>query len=212
MNRYQPFDTTKHPFHVYLSHGQADFLLADRIHRILDHMGLRAYMYEHFPHPGKRAGDAVLDAMKDAAEVAVLLTEGGAGSAWVHQELGAAIALSKPIIPIVQTSSPQAPGFTDLDRAVVFDPQHPEVAIGHLLWLLRVDFDLFDGLVDVECPDCHRYNQIPLPPMHTVREAMDKDRLIKAGTCSACTRTLYISPYTMEPFSEQLALGRIWGE
>lgn len=209
MNR-QP--SPSHPFHVYLSHGQADFLLADRIHRILDHMGLRGYMYEHYPHPGKKPATAVLDAMNDSAEVAVFLTDIGAGSAWVHQELGAAIALRKPVIPILDARCAQAPGFADLERAVLFDAQRPETAIGHLLWMLRVDFDMFDGLLDVECPECHAYSRIDLPTFHAVREAMERDRLIGGTDCQACTRPLYVSPYTMEPMSEQLALGRVWGE
>ena len=212
MTGYQPYDLTQHPFHLYIAHSQGDFLLADRVHRILTHMGLRAYMYEHFPHPGKPAGAAVLEAMRDSAQVAVLLTEVGAGSAWVHQELGAAIALGKPLIPIVDAGSPQAPGFSTLERAIVFDAQRPEVAIGQLLWLLRVDFDMFDGLVDVECPDCHTFTQVTLPAMHVVRDAMARERLLPGHVCKECSRTVYLSPYTMEPFSEQLALGRIWGE
>ena len=93
MNLYNPYDPSKTPFHVYLARAQGDYLLADRVHRILDHMGMRGYMYEHYPHPGRRAADAVLSALRDSAEVAVFLTDVGAGSAWVHQELGAAIAM-----------------------------------------------------------------------------------------------------------------------
>ena len=212
MNLYNPYDPSKTPFHVYLAHAQGDYLLADRVHRILDHMGMRGYMYEHYPHPGRRAADAVLSALRDSAEVAVFLTDVGAGSAWVHQELGAAIALDKPVIPILDGESPQAPGFADLERSVVYDARRPEVAIGHLLWNLRVDFDIFEGPLDVECPECHAYSRIDLPTMHAVREAMDRDRLIPGSTCGECTRRLYVSPYTMEPVSEQLALGRIWGE
>ena len=213
MNHYtRPHDPNSHPFHVYLAHGQADFLLAERVHRILDHMGLRAYMYEHYPHPGKKAADAVVQAITDSAEVAVFLTDAGAGSAWVHQEMGAALALGKPIIPIIQTTSPQAPGFTDLDRAVVFDAARPKVAIGQLLWLLRVDSDIFDGSLKVECPACHGFAAVDLPAMHAVREAMDRDRLVGGHACRQCGHPIYLSPFTLEPMAEQLALGRIWGE
>ena len=53
MNRVTPHNLSSLPFHVYLSHAHEDFLLVDRVWKVLDRMGLRAYMYEHFPHPGQ---------------------------------------------------------------------------------------------------------------------------------------------------------------
>ncbi len=207
-----PDNWREFPFQVYLAHAHEDFLLVERIWRALDHMGLHAYMYEHYPHPGKTACEAVMGAMQDAAEVVVFLTDAGSGSAWVHQELGAVTALQKPMLPVVQVNAIQPSGFAALSQPVLIDPRRTETAIGRLLWLLRVDFELFDGPLTVECPQCHGDYQTDLPSLNAVRRAMDANKLLDRDTCRNCSTSLYLSPWTLEPVSEQMALGRAWPE
>ncbi|MBI2886825.1 MAG: toll/interleukin-1 receptor domain-containing protein [Chloroflexi bacterium] len=201
-----------YPFHVYLSHAHEDFLLVDRVWRVLDRLGLRAYMYEHFPHPGRPQGAVVLQALRDSHHIVAFLTEAGNGSAWVHQELGAAMALGKYLLPVIQGSGVQLSGFAELRQPVLYEPRHPEVAIGRLLWLLRVDFELFDGALSVQCPSCQGHFSVPLPALHLVRQAMDTDRLLGRYGCPGCASAVHLSPWTLEPVSEQMALGRAWAE
>ena len=205
-----PPQSSSLPFHVYLSHAHEDFLLVDRVWRVLDHMGLRAYMYEHYPHHGRAVCEAVTGALRDSAEVAVFLTEAGAASAWVHQELGATLAMGKAILPVVQVNAVQVPGFTDLRQPILYDPTRPEAAISRLLWLLRVDFELFEGPLTVECPSCKTYFEVALPALQSVRRAMDANRLLDRYACRQCETSVYLSPWTLEPISEQMALGRAW--
>lgn len=200
------------PFQVYLSHAHEDFLLVERVWRILDHVGIRAFMYEHFPHPGRTPCAAVLGAIGDSAQVVPFLTAAGAKSAWLQQELGAAIAMNKPLLPVLQLDAVQSPGFTDAQQPVLFDVRRPELAIGHLLWLLRVDFEVFDGRVTLECPGCHNYSEVELPSLQTVRRAMDGNHLLDGSSCIACGAAARLSPWTLEPVSEQMALGRAWPE
>jgi len=201
------------PFHVYLSHAHDDFLLVDRLWRILDRLGLRAYMYEHFPHPGRAASEAVAGALRDSHHVISFLTEAGAGSAWLHQELGAAFALGKYLMPVVQAAGAvQAAGFVTLQQPILYDPRRPEVTLGRVLWLLRVDFERFEGQLSVQCPSCQAHFYVALPPMQLVRQGMDQNKLLGKYPCSACQQSVHLSPWTLEPISEQMALGRAWAE
>jgi len=203
---------TDPPFHLYLSHASADFLLVERVWRILDSIGLRAYMYEHNTHPGRSPRDAVLGAIADSAEVVSFLTEAGAGSAWVHQELGAVHALGKGLIPWLDAATPQAPGFAEFDHPVLYDPRRPEAAIAALLWLVRHDFDLFEGLLNIECPQCRNFLTFGLPGVEQCRNAQDAGTLLTSDPCPRCRFSVYISPWTLEPIAEQLALSRAWSE
>ena len=200
------------PFQVYLSHAHEDFLLVERVWRILDHIGIRSFMYEHFPHPGRTPCDAVLGAIEDSAQVVPFLTAAGVRSPWLQQELGAAIALGKQLLPVVQVDAVQSPGFTDVQQPVLLDTRHPELAIGHLLWLLRVDFEVFEGRVTLECPGCHAYSEAALPSLHALRRAMDGNHLLEGFACRSCGAAARLSPLTLEPVSEQMALGRAWPE
>ena len=212
MNRAVLPELASLPFHVYLSHAHEDFLLVDRVWQGLDRMGLRAYMYEHFPHPRQSPLEAVIGAVRDSQQVVSFLTDAGSGSAWVHQELGATLALGKYLLPLVQGDAVQVPGFVALRQPILYDPRRPEAAIGRLLWLLRVDFELFDGPLSVQCPACQTHFTVPLPAMQLVRHTMEADRLLGRYGCPECQASVHLSPWTMEPISEQMAMGRAWAE
>jgi hypothetical protein len=201
-----------HAFHIYLSHASGDFLLVERIWRILESIGLRAYMYEHYTHPGRCARDAVLETLKDSAEVVCFLTESGAGSAWVHQELGAIQAMAKPLVPWIQTDGPQAPGFALLENPILYDPRKPDHAIAELIWLVRHDFELFEGPMTVDCPSCKNFAQLDLPGMEQASNAMQRNEILGPHQCPRCLGLIYLSPWTFEPLAEQLALSRAWAE
>ena len=150
---------------------------------------MRAYMYEHYPHPGTSVNNAVIGAMRDSSEIVSFLTDGGASSAWVHQELGAALALGKPVVPVVEVTAVQAPGFMPLNRPVLFQPQHPEPALGELLCLLRADFNMMDTDISVQCPSCQSYWKVPLPRIHEARTAMEMERPLARTSARAVRRT-----------------------
>lgn len=169
-------------------------------------------MYEHYTHPGRSPQAAVLGAIQDSAEVLCFLTEAGAASAWVHQELGAVQAFNKGLIPWVQCNAPQAPGFALMENPVAYDPINPDAAIADLLWLIRNDFDLFDGPMTIECPHCRGFAKLLLPGMDHCKSAIEANRLIGPDPCARCHGTLYLSPSTLEPIAEQLALSRAWPE
>ena len=202
----------EYPFHVYLSHAHEDFLVVERLWHVLERLGMRAYMYEHYPHPGTSVNNAVIGAMRDSSEIVSFLTDGGASSAWVHQELGAALALGKPVVPVVEVTAVQAPGFMPLNRPVLYQPQHPEPALGELVCLLRADFNMMDTDISVQCPSCQSYWKVPLPRIHEARTAMEIERPLGPHLCKGCTENVYLSPYTYEAMSQQLALGRTWSE
>src|SRR5205814_1378290 len=100
------------------------------------------------------------------------LTDAGSGAAWVHQELGAALALSKPIVPVIDVATVQVPGFTPMHAPIYYSPKKPEAALGELLCLLRADFNRMDADISVQCPTCNARQRVILPDVIDTRKAM----------------------------------------
>ena len=153
-----------------------------------------------------------MGARRDSQQVGPFLTGAGSGAAWVQRERGATLARGKYLRPLVQGDAVQVQGFVALRQPTLYDPRRPEAAIGRLLWLLRVDFELFDGPLSVQCPACQTHFTVPLPAMQLVRHTMEADRLLGRYGCPECQASVHLSPWTMEPISEQMAMGRAWAE
>ncbi len=202
----------EYPFHVYLSHAHEDFLVVERLWHALEGIGLRAYMYEHYPHPGRSVESAVIGALNDSAEIISFLTDAGAGAAWVHQELGAALALGKTIVPVIDVATVQVPGFTPMLTPIHYSPKKPEATLGELLCLLRADFNRMDADISVQCPTCLAHQRVVLPNIPDTRTAMSDEKPIGPHQCRSCPENLFLSPFTFEAMSQQLALGRAWSE
>jgi hypothetical protein len=64
-------------------------------------MGVDVYLAEHDSQPGKSIAAKIEAALKTSHILVVLITTHGLNSNYVHQEIGLARALQKPIIPVV---------------------------------------------------------------------------------------------------------------
>jgi hypothetical protein len=127
------------PPEVFLSHATADKEHVDLVRGQLEALGLRVYLAEHDPHPGRLLGDKVNEAMQRAALVVVLITSTSTDSHYVQQEIGAAVALGKPIMPVVDS---RIAGTIDLGMLagteyLVLDPAQPAEAMKRITASLR---------------------------------------------------------------------------
>jgi hypothetical protein len=86
----------------FLSHSMQDVPEVDKIREAVAALGVEVYLAENDPKPGVNLAAKVTDAIKASDAVVVLLTETAAASPWVQQEIGAAKAAGKLIVPIVQ--------------------------------------------------------------------------------------------------------------
>lgn len=86
----------------FLSHSMLDASEVEKLHETIAGLGVSVYLAENDPQPGVNLAAKVLAEIRASDAVVVLLAEGGASSPWVQQEIGAAMAEGKLVVPIVQ--------------------------------------------------------------------------------------------------------------
>ena len=71
------------------------------VKRQIEALGVDVYLAEHDPKPGTSIAAKIEAALKASHILVVLITTHGLNSNYVHQEIGIARALQKPIIPVI---------------------------------------------------------------------------------------------------------------
>ncbi|HSH60086.1 MAG TPA: toll/interleukin-1 receptor domain-containing protein [Acidimicrobiales bacterium] len=111
---------------VFISHSSKDIADVELVRRLVSAQGLRVYLAEHDPQPGKHLPDKIRSNILAADAVLVLLTKASIDSRYVHQEIGVAQAARRLIVPLVH------PDLVGEDLAMlngaeflVFDPANP---------------------------------------------------------------------------------------
>ena len=118
---------------VFLSHSSRNRKLVIDIRNELKEAGIGVYLAEEYPQPGKNLPQKILNNIKSADCMVVLLTDTGVRSQFVNQEIGAARALNKPIIPMVEKKVKRKVGglLAGLEL-IIFDKAKPEQAINEV--------------------------------------------------------------------------------
>src|ERR1700680_1009066 len=97
---------------VFISHSSADRQFAEFLHRHLTSEGLSVFLAPISLLPGQRWPQEILNALAASTWVLFLASRAACASPWVQQELGAAIAKQKKLVPIVWDMPPSAlPGW-----------------------------------------------------------------------------------------------------
>jgi hypothetical protein len=137
---------------VFLSHSSRNRNLVINVRDELKKAGIGVYLAEEHPQPGKNLPQKILNNIKSANCMVVLLTDTGLRSQFVNQEIGAAKALNKPIIPMVEKKVMRKVGglLAGLEL-IVFDKAKPEQAISEVsLYVSRLRLSLRAQLEKVE--------------------------------------------------------------
>jgi hypothetical protein len=98
--------TARHPKHehrikIFLSHASADMVLGRKVRSLISqNFNAQVFATEDLS-AGEKWETKLRNELSTADVVVALLTPGSIASSWVLQEIGAAWALRKPIIPLV---------------------------------------------------------------------------------------------------------------
>jgi hypothetical protein len=87
-------------YKVFVSYARADAWAAGQIAKELRSLGVEVFIDTQIIHAGDLFQTRILDALRSANEVAVLLTADSIGRTWVQQELGAAKGLDLRVVGI----------------------------------------------------------------------------------------------------------------
>lgn len=115
---------------VFISHSSRDRPAVEIVRLQLQAAGVEPYMYEYDLRPGELLVAKLTDAIATSSAVVVLLTAESASSQSVHQEIGIALGLKKPVIPLVEAGVGQKElALLNGVEFVVFNSAKPEEAL-----------------------------------------------------------------------------------
>ena len=118
---------------VFLSHSSRNRNLVISIRNQLKKAGIGVYLAEEHPQPGKNLPQKIINNIKSSDCVVVLLTDTGVRSQFVNQEIGAARALNKPVIPMVEKKViRKIGGLLSGLELIIFDKAKPAQAISEI--------------------------------------------------------------------------------
>jgi hypothetical protein len=86
-------------YRIFISYSHEDRRLAERVVRILEENGLQPMWDEHLQWGG-RFSDQIRNLIAFSHAFIPLITESSSKRGWVHQEIGYAMALNVPVLPI----------------------------------------------------------------------------------------------------------------
>jgi hypothetical protein len=120
-------------FTVFISHSMAaeDRPIVNDLMARLRARAIEPYLAERDPQPGLPLSSKILERIGLSDLVTVFWTRSGASSEWVNQEVGAARAKGKHVIPLVEKGV-IVKGLLEGVERVDFDRNHPESALESL--------------------------------------------------------------------------------
>ena len=117
-------------YKVFISHSTRDRKLVIALANILSKFGIKVFVAEWYLTPGQKLDRKVFANLDNADCVVVLLTRNGIRSNWVQQEIGYALKISKPLIPLVEKGIPPGDLGALQDRDYIeYDPSQPQHAL-----------------------------------------------------------------------------------
>jgi hypothetical protein len=91
----------EHRIKIFLSHASVDMVLGRKVRNLISqNFNAQVFATEDLS-AGEKWETKLRNELSAADVVVALLTPGSVGSSWVLQEIGAAWALRKPIVPLV---------------------------------------------------------------------------------------------------------------
>ena len=198
-------------FDIFISHDTRDKQLAYQLNRVLDRIGIIAYVYEFYPQYRNDIPTAIVDVLESpSCHVCLcLLTRNGIESLWVHQELGAAYALKKVIIPVLELGIDYGvKGFVQYRTHIDYDPMNFDSLAYEVIWALRNEFFGHDQRpsLTLKCSCGLKRDDYLFPSTHEINEAIvasiKPDQIIAFKyKCSKCGAIIEVSPWTFEQLS-----------
>jgi hypothetical protein len=126
------------PGTVFISHSTADSEAVHFVRQLVEAQGLNVYLAEHDPRPGAHLPDKIRRNITAADAVVVLLTKSSIDSRYVHQEIGAAHASGKLVVPLVHPELVhQDLAMLNGSEFLIFDPVAPTDATPDLVGQMR---------------------------------------------------------------------------
>lgn len=104
---------------VFISRSSVDRQFAEFLYRHLTSESVSVFLAPNSVAPGQRWSEEILNSLEASAWVLFLASRAACASPWVQQELGAALAKQKKLVPIVwDMPVSELPGWTSHIQAI----------------------------------------------------------------------------------------------
>lgn len=104
---------------VFISHSSKDRWIARQIARFVEERGAQTFLDEKDIHGGDFISQTIKESIRDCDELLVLMSQYSIDRPWVLIEIGAAWALDKPVVPIIDKVTPgQMPDILSDHKAI----------------------------------------------------------------------------------------------
>src|SRR5258706_12310862 len=88
-------------YHVFVSYSTRDLQTVERVRQLLADATIQVFVAEHSVRPGQSLQGSISQAIANCDLFLLLWSEHSKGSDWVQQEVGAAKALGKVVLPVL---------------------------------------------------------------------------------------------------------------
>lgn len=180
---------------IYISHCEQDEPLAQELGRSLWAVELESFSSLYRKARILSLSERIRFGIRQSDCFIPILTQKGARSPEVNQEIGLAVGTDQLIIPLTEAGV-ELPILIHHLQPVVFSPEAYEDALGKLIQTLR-ELTRLDWL-KVKCPYCGEEMTQYISPQEEV------ERALLAGThletrCSYCQKNIHMDPRTFRP-------------
>jgi hypothetical protein len=187
-------------FDVFISYSEEDTEIVYRTWNVVSRIGVTAYAYEKFPKPGEDVGKSVVNGIRQSSYMVVFLTRKGRKSQWVNQEVGAAFAFRKMIIPLWEVDVDWSGFVAKKVEHISYDPLKPDITIYILVKRLRKllgrEQQIENGLM-LQCDKDEIEFKTTLPSTQDIDKAAENNRTFFASCPNG--HPVEYSSLTLEP-------------
>jgi len=121
---------------TFISYSSEDSVYVQRLHASLDTIGANPYVAEWWLEAGQPLAEKIRRNIEDSTCLLAMLTEEANSSAWVHEEIGYAIAKGKTVIPVVEAGV-KIRGFLEGLEYIPFDKYDFDETVYKILTSVR---------------------------------------------------------------------------
>jgi hypothetical protein len=121
---------------VFISHSNKDMDIVKKLESKLKQEKFEVFIAEEIEQPGKPLSEKIKELIRKSNHVVVLYTKNAEESKWVHEEIGYALGVYKPLIPIVEKGVLLDAMLKGLEY-VPFEKENPDKAITSAIGYLK---------------------------------------------------------------------------
>jgi hypothetical protein len=180
---------------IYIAHCEQDELLAQELARALWAVELESFSSLYRKARILSLGDRIRFGIRQSDCVIPILTQKGAASPEVNQEIGLAVGTDQLIIPLVEAGV-ELPVLLRHLQPVGFYPEAFEDALGKLIQNIR-QLTKLDWL-KIKCPYCGEEMTQYISPEEEVERALLSGINLET-ICSYCQKKVHLDPRTFSP-------------